>query len=124
MAEKRSHRCRQHQLLQEERRFQQAHGQDGGWIELEYHVPGTSTAGCRVPGYIVAPRTIRHELGHAMGLWHTGFSTDLMSSGLIWMPAQANDYPTPRELQAVAIAYRRPGGNVDPDTDPVSVTLS
>ena len=92
---------------------------DGGWIELEYHVPGTSTAGCRVPGYIVAPRTIRHEIGHALGLYHTGDPSDLMS-GLTWLDYQANLQPTAHELRAVSIAYHRPIGNVDPDTDPSS----
>jgi hypothetical protein len=92
---------------------------DGGWLELEYHVPGTSTAGCRVPGYIVSPRTIRHEVGHALGLYHTGMASDLMS-GLTWSLSQADMQPTAHELQAASIAYHRPIGNADPDTDPSS----
>ena len=93
---------------------------DGGWVELEYHVPDTSTGGCRVPGYIVAPRTIRHEVGHALGFYHTGDSSDLMYGG-IWQVSQADAQPTPHEVQAAAIAYHRTVGNVDPDSDPSAV---
>jgi hypothetical protein len=98
-------------------------GQDGGFIELGYHEPDTASGGCRVPGFIVAPRTIRHELGHALGLWHTGYANEVMS-GLQWDYSQANEYPTPRELAAIAIAYNRPVGNTDPDTDPSTAVMS
>ena len=88
---------------------------DGGWVELAYHVP----AGCRAPGYVIAPRTVRHELGHALGFFHTGIEADVMS-GLQWRTEMADEQPTPHELYHAAIAYRRIVGNQDPDQDPAS----
>jgi hypothetical protein len=88
---------------------------DGGWIELEYHI--SATVNCRVNGYVIAPRTVRHELGHALGFYHTGIAADVMS-GITWQRSQGNDVPTVREIYHAALAYRRPVGNLDPDTDP------
>jgi len=93
-------------------------GVDGGWVELEYHVPDTDTGGCRVPGFVIPPRTIRHEIGHALGFWHTGNDRDVMS-GLKWNVADANMLPSARELYHASISYKRPIGNIDPDTDGV-----
>jgi hypothetical protein len=96
-------------------------GVDGGWIELETH--GTGSA-CRTASSLIAPRTIRHELGHALGFYHTGDSRDVMS-GVTWSLSQGDDLPTARELYHAALAYKRPVGNRDPDTDPTSaVTLA
>ena len=90
---------------------------DGGWIDLGYHDPPTSIGGCRVPGAVIAWRTIRHEMGHALGFFHTDNPTDLMYGGT-WTLAQANAFPSVRELAHAAIAYARPIGNTDPDADP------
>jgi hypothetical protein len=90
---------------------------DGGWIELGYHVPDSASGGCRVPGAVIAARTVRHEVGHALGFFHTGIAADVMS-GLRWSVSQANNLPTPHESYHAAIAYRRAVGNVDPDSDP------
>ena len=96
-------------------------GVDGGWIELETHGNGSA---CRTTSSLIAPRTIRHELGHALGFYHTGDSRDVMS-GTTWYLSQGDDPPTARELYHAALAYKRPVGNRDPDNDPATaVTLA
>jgi hypothetical protein len=84
-------------------------GLDGGWLELR------TTQGCGCGGWIARPSTVRHELGHAMGFYHTDQETDVMNA-----TDRACDKPiTAREMAAAAIAYHRPVGNVDPDTDAI-----
>jgi hypothetical protein len=90
-------------------------GQEGGWIELSYHVPPTAPIICRVPGAVIAPTVIRHEVGHSLGFFHTGGANDLMKGGN-W--SNLDQQPSLRELVHAAIAYRRPVGNVEPDSDP------
>jgi hypothetical protein len=91
----------------------------GGTIALFYRRGGI----CRcVGGPEIRPRTVRHELGHAMGFLHTGSTNDLMA-GI--GAAGCDAMPSARERYHAAIAYKRPVGNTDPDSDPVaSVNLA
>lgn len=86
-------------------------GTPGGWIELNYLY---ANCGCR--GSRISPGIVRHELGHALGFFHTGESGDALS-GLPY-DLGCNGRPSPRERFHAAIAYSRPVGNLDPDTDP------
>jgi hypothetical protein len=87
-------------------------GRDGGVIELNY----LFGAGCSCNGSKIRPATVRHEIGHAFGFWHTGNASDLMSG----LGTSCEQQPSARELYHAAIAYHRPIGNMDPDTDPSS----
>ncbi len=92
---------------------------DGGWIELGYHVPSSAAGNCRVPGYVIAPSVIRHEIGHALGFYHTDSPSDLMWGGTWTNPYQE---PSSRELYHAAIVYHREPYNTDPDDAPASAT--
>lgn len=71
---------------------------DGGTIELSYKTPG-----CSCNGSAIRPRTARHELGHALGYWHTDNAGDLMSNPTT---KPCDQQPSARELQAAAYQYR------------------
>ena len=67
---------------------------DGATIDLNYKVPA-----CGCNGSAIRARTARHELGHALGYWHTDNVNDLMSG----LPTAGCDaQPSARELQAAA----------------------
>lgn len=87
-------------------------GLEGGMVTLTYDQPG-----CSCGSQKIRPRTVKHELGHSLGAWHTGRSVDLMS-GLGVSECDRNI--TARELQYFEYLYRRPVGNTDPDNDPSS----
>jgi len=86
-------------------------GQEGGYIEFNYLRGGTCSCG----PLGTRPRTVRHELGHAFGYWHTDSTADLMSGAGI---AGCDGALSERERYHAAIAYARPPGSRDVDVDP------
>lgn len=90
-------------------------GREGGSIVLNYKNTAVS---CRCPGTEIYPRLVRHELGHAMGFWHTDSSGDVMFGGNV---NSCDALPSARERYHAAISYKRVVGNLDPDTDPLNV---
>jgi len=77
-------------------------GVDGGFIEL--NSSGECSCGMTTRVY---PRVVRHELGHAMGYYHTDNSHDVMYGRPI-TPDACNVQPSDRERLHAKIAHSRP----------------
>lgn len=76
-------------------------GVDGGYIELN----SSGACSCGTAS-LVYPRLVRHELGHAMGYYHTGDPQDVMYG----RPVPADScylMPSAREQRHAAYAHRR-----------------
>ena len=86
-------------------------GSTTGRIELNY-----LSAGCACGGSVIAPRTVRHELGHVYGYWHTAARGGVMSRS--WTTRQCDGRPSAREIEHAKYMYSRSHGNTDPDVDP------
>lgn len=82
---------------------------DGGVIEL---APKTPNCGCppSISTVAIRPRTVKHELGHAFGYWHTGNAADLMSGLSV---SSCDQEPSDRERYHAEIAYRTPVGTTN-----------
>ena len=94
-------------------------GTTTGYIELQYRSPSCN-CGSRD---LIAPRSVRHELGHVYGYWHTDDSDDLMWGGK-WSERDCDQQPSDRETEHAKYMYARTAGNTDPDNDPSATVLS
>lgn len=77
-------------------------GVDGGYIE--FNTSGACRCGMATAVY---PRLIRHELGHAMGFYHTDGAGDVMYGRTI-APNACDTLPSERERRHAKLAYSEP----------------
>lgn len=70
------------------------------------------TPGCQCGAITMRPQTVKHEMGHILGYWHTNAPSDLM---YISAPAGTCDkQPSARELFHAQVAYSMPIGSLEP----------
>ena len=107
-----------------------------GWVTVKWYNPTETSvcgraeiagsriwlnylgSGCRC-GSTMAATVIAHEVGHSLGFHHVDNPNEVMNRA--WRVCTAT--PSARERYHAAIAYSRPAGNRDPDTDPSSTVL-
>jgi hypothetical protein len=90
-------------------------GADPGDIEINYDR-------CTTPCGAFAPRTVAHEVGHALGFYHVAEGRVLNT---VWYNRDCGvtDF-SETERHHASIAYARAVGNRDPDSDPNSTSLA
>lgn len=91
-------------------------GSDPGEITINY---GAEI--CRTACGAFAPRTVAHEVGHAMGFFHVAEGRVLNT---VWFNRDCGETTfSAAERHHAGVAYARPNGNRDPDSDPASSAL-
>lgn len=96
-----------------------------GWINIHFDPSGNWSYVGQNPGEVQfgldVPCTsamVIHELGHAMGYYHSSARPSVMGGGI---PANCDPVNfTPDEFHVARVMYLRPTGNIEPDRDPSS----
>lgn len=83
-----------------------------GYIGGDLLVLYPRSTGCRCAGGpAVRLYTVKHELGHTLGFYHTADTSDLMSGVSV---STCDKEPSTREMFHAAVAYSRPVGSLEP----------
>jgi hypothetical protein len=89
------------------------------WINTNQ---GQCHSGSCTTGEAIRAETVAHELGHALGFFHTDGTGDIMNDRRASRACDVADF-SPAERFHAWVAYQRPRDNIDPDRDPPQMTL-